>query len=284
MEELKAHRPKSRIAKALARLNVLRAGCADAADAEKSLREAEALNDIERANALIRLAPLLPERLLADALRLCAGTFEPWRAHTLQALAPRLPEAMRAEALRIATAIHLDYFRAHGIVAVAPYLSESLLTEALSAAEAIDDDRPSACAEALAGLAQYLTGALLARALASASARLRGKYRVQALAAIIPRLPPGRERDAALSDALQTAEAIEDAVDRIGALRALVRHMPTALQERAVVALLQGAGRATRVHLLDAIPELMDTVKGFKEDCSVIEVCRAVHDAGRWFE
>src|SRR5207248_3277453 len=67
---------------------------------ETRLREAKTLNDFEREEALIRLARALPDRLSADALRICASIGDVFsRARTLRGMVPHLPGAMRADAL-----------------------------------------------------------------------------------------------------------------------------------------------------------------------------------------
>jgi hypothetical protein len=191
---------------------------------------------------------------------------------------------MLSEALRIAATASIGSARAAGLSGLAPHLakSEPLLAEALSVAEAIEDWLGFTMA--MEGLAPHLSSALLQRALKSASAHLRvGSYRVRAVAALASRLPPGTGREAALVDALQAAEAIEGTLDRIEALRILVPHLHVTVQERAAVALMQSAGGVARVHLLEAVPMLVDVVGDLQDDRELLEVHRAVRDAGRWF-
>jgi hypothetical protein len=233
MEGLKPYGPRPVIIRLLQRLNAARglnAARADV-DVEAKLREAETFNDLWRARTLIDLAPLLPDRLWADALRICASIWMPhWRAQALEKMVSYLPEAMRADALRIAAEIDLEHVRGIGIAGVAPYLSEPLLAEALGVVETMHDWL--GFTEAITGLAPYLDGPLLRRALTIASAHLTGGgSRVEALAALAPRLPPGPERDAVLSDTLRAAEAIESAIKRVESLRLLLPHLPSALQE-----------------------------------------------------
>jgi hypothetical protein len=279
MQGLEPYRPRSWF------VNLLQDSKVQAeAEVEASLRKAETLNDLYRARALIDLAPSLPERLAADALRICASIgHEVWRASALAKLVRYLPEPKRADALRVATEIDFSHARGTAIAGVAAHLPKPMLPDALSAIEAIDDWW--GFTEGMTGLAPRLDDTpLLRRALASASAHLTGgELRVRALAALGPQLPPGAEREAVLLDALRAAEAIKGPVDRVKALRLLLPHLAVELRERAIGALVHTAGGVPRINLLETIPELVAAVEGFQDDRSLLAVYHAVRDVGDWF-
>jgi hypothetical protein len=131
-----------------------------------------------RGQALVALAPHLPETLLREALAAATAISDDRsRAEALTALAPHLPETLLREALAAATAISNDLARATALTALAPHLPETLLREALAAATAISNDR--ARATALTALAPHLPETerqpVLREALAAA-ATLSGDY------------------------------------------------------------------------------------------------------------
>jgi hypothetical protein len=163
-------------------------------------------------------APRLSGTLLHDAL--AAATAIPTdleRADALVALAPRLPgtepAALRA-ALAAATAIPNQFIRVPALAALIPRLPEVLLQDALAAAIAISNDLT--CAEVFAALAPRLPGTLLHDALAAAIAIPNELERARALAALAPHL---------FRAALTAATTMQD-VARAEALAAVASHLP----------------------------------------------------------
>lgn len=282
MKGLKPYLPQPWLARLLQRSAPLRDG--GEVEVEESLRAAATFNDLARAQALIRIAPRLPARLSSEALALCASIRqEHWRAGALEAVVQFLPDARKGDALKIAAEIDLAYSRGRAIAGIAPYLSSSLLDEALNVLETIQHDWLGYSA-AITGLAPYLGDASLQRAITAASRELTaGEHRVEALTALGSRLPLGAKRTELLSDALITSEAITDAVGRVRSLRLLLPHLPVTLQERAVCALLEAAGRTPRVNLLKTIPVLVAAVEAFRAESTVLSTYRTVCDVGRWF-
>lgn len=161
-----------------------------------ALTEARAMYDFgARAAELIRLAPILPEALLGDALHVALTIRPPGpRAGALTALGPRLAEPLRAQAL----------------------------DEALKAAGQMRGARSRA--EALAALVPHLPADRLGQALDAAKSITSPRQRAIALTALVPQLP-GTERRTALSEALGAARAIRDARQKEEALANLAPHL-----------------------------------------------------------
>jgi hypothetical protein len=230
------------------------------------LAEAGAVREINgekyQAQALVALAPHLPQELLAQALTVAqAIRSEEHRAEALVGMAPHLPKALLAQALTIARAIRWEAYRAEALVGMAPHLPKALLAEALdgmaprpaeelSAAaltglaphlaalgdpaaalamiQATEDPYQGAKAEALAKIAPHLPLELLNKALATAQALQGEKNYATALTGLVPRL-------AELGDpkqALKLVRTIRDAYRRVLVLIELAPYLtPTLLAE-----------------------------------------------------
>ncbi|CCI04006.1 NB-ARC domain-containing protein [Microcystis aeruginosa] len=270
-------------------------------------------NERFRAEVLTRLAPHLPESLLPEALKLAREIGnERFRAEALTGLASYLPEVL-PEALEFARGVGLEFatevgderFRAKALTRLAPHLPE-VLPEALEFVRAIgkfyvyshykvDESYfpgvgGSICAEALTGLAPYLSGSLLPEALEVVRAIGHEHYRVEALTGLAPYLPEsllpealeiareiGNDRYAEvltglaphlpqnlLPEALEIARAIKLEGYRAEALTELVPYLPEVLPEALAVARGIGdeyfrAKALTRLasHLPEVLPEAL---------------------------
>jgi hypothetical protein len=141
--------------------------------------------------ALTRLFPYLPERLVLEALvtarEISSGQ---GRARMLAELAPRLAEMGHPyEGLATVRTIEDDEYRLEALARLVPYLPVGVLLEALVAAQEIREEKRRA--EALVGLAPHLPEGLLQEALSAARAIEHEEYRAEALAGLAPYLPKG---------------------------------------------------------------------------------------------
>jgi hypothetical protein len=188
---------------------------------------AQIRNEDDRARALTRLAPHLPE-VLPETLEIArAIEDEDDRVRALTALAPHLPVSLLPEALAVARAIGNEYHRARALTGLAPYLPE-VLPEALEIARAIRDE--SRRAEALTGLAPYLPENLLREALEVARGIGDEYDRAEALTGLAPYLPE------VLSEALEIARGIGSEYYRARALTGLAPYLPEVLPEALEIA------------------------------------------------
>jgi truncated hemoglobin YjbI len=246
----------------------------------------------QRAEALEKLAPHLPENLLAQALAAAREIRDvPVRAWALAALAPHLPPDLQptvlAEALAAARGIRDERWRAQALAALAPHLPPDerpqVLAEALAAAREIGDadDR----AEALAALAPHLPPNLLPQALAAARGIRDERWRAQALATLAPHLPPD-ERPQVLAEALAAAREIGDADDRAEALAALAPRLAE-LPRPALYPLwdktLPVLARRTRPDLLADLQALVLVIHALGGEAAITETARAIRDVARWW-
>ena len=256
---------------------------APAEQADETLRRAATLNEYHRAQALIRLAPSLPDQLAPEALRLCAGIWHDFlRARVLEGMMPFLSEPRKAEALTIAAGIEIAHAQAGAIAGMVPHLSAPLLDQVLTILASMDDERQQVVV--LVALAPHLEGPRLQQVIASTSARLSGaRCRAEALAVLGARLPSGSQRAELLAEALRIAHAIDEDGRRVAALRLLLPLLPADLQETAVCALLAAAGREPRATLLETVPILIGAVDGFRSQSNVLDAYHAVRDVGEWF-
>jgi hypothetical protein len=124
-------------------------------------------NEVDRAEILVELVPMIPENLMVDIMRrelelIRIGAFGYRQAGALVHLASNLPEELMQEALETVRVIKGEY-RADALVALAVYLPERLLREALQIAGAIEEKGFQV--DALEGLAPYLPERLLREAL-----------------------------------------------------------------------------------------------------------------------
>lgn len=153
--------------------------------------------DYERADALAGLAPLLPADLLAAAVATATGiTSSDDRARALTSLVEFLPAGLRA----------------------------AVVTQALDAAVAITN-HDTACVNALAALARFLTAEQQTTALDAAAAIWSASGRVRVWAALARYLPDG-ERSEMLRLAQDAAMAIDYESGRAAALGSLVEFLP----------------------------------------------------------
>lgn len=203
-------------------------------------------NDYGRAQLLTKLAPHLPTDLLTEALVVARQIKDNYaRVQALTGLAFYLsPEerlSMLCEALASARQIKDNYARIKALTdlipyllpeerlsvlaealtstrqikdelaltqvltGLAPHLSPDLLTEALAIVNQIESEWEHG--EALSGLIPYLPSDLLAKTLDAAGQE--GYYHVKALTALVPHLPP-RKQKVVLSEAIDAARQFKD--------------------------------------------------------------------------
>jgi hypothetical protein len=202
------------------------------------------------------LAPHLPEPLLEELL--IAAALGPDAGYgsgkVLEALAPHLPTTLLGRALEAAAVVGGD-----ALIPLLPYLPVDLIGEAEAIAAGVED--PSDRADALAALLPHLpperrphAGELAVVAARSVSEAAR---RVAELAALLPVLPADQRR-AVLAEALEGARALPGEDDRGRALAGLVPHAPALLAE-ALAALRAAPVTEFRTRLL---LELLDHLDG----------------------
>ncbi|MFN7565965.1 MAG: NB-ARC domain-containing protein [Microcystis sp.] len=223
---------------------------------------AQIRNEDDRARALTRLAPHLPE-VLPETLEIArAIEDEDDRVRALTALAPHLPVSLLPEALKIARGIEDQFFRALALTGLAPRLPE-VLPEALEIARAIRDE--SRRAEALTGLAPYLPENLLREALEIARGIGDEDNRALALTDLAPHLP-----EILLPEALEVARGIRDESDRATALTWLAPYLPESLLPKALAVARDIWSESSRVealiglapHLPQVLPEALEAARG----------------------
>jgi hypothetical protein len=178
----------------------------------------------DRARAFAALSPYLSPELLSEALQVIKSIRDEYdRAATLTRLAPHLPAELQGVAFGIAHEIRPAAPRAAALAAIGPYLAPTAraqaLADALAAALAIES--PYDRVLALSDLTPHLPEDLLWRAMQHAlvAARTVGdeNARARALVFVAPHLPKGL-----LVDAVKDACEIEDPVERVSALSALM--------------------------------------------------------------
>ena len=232
-----------------------------------------------RAQALIALAPRLPETERLDVLAEALGSTEEilntiYGAEAFDALASQLPADLLPKALDMARAIEDDETRALALIALAPRFPgterEDVLAEVLDAARSIGEERDRALT--LATLAPQLPAALLPKALDMARAIEEDECRAWALVALAAPLAETEREDvlaaatgfiqetlnsiffygaghfgalarpaALLPKALDMARAIEDDETRAQALIALAPHFPGTEREDVLAEVLDAA-------------------------------------------
>ena len=223
----------------------------------------------QQVKALTVLVPHLSAPSLREALASARAIEDEAQALTV---IPRLGALGYAEeALAAAQAIQYGEYLAQALTGLAPYLSEPLLREALAAALAIEDKGNRV--QALAGLTPYLSESLrvaaLQEALAAAQAIQYGKYR--ALAGLAPHLS-----EPLLREALAAALAIEDKGDREEALAGLAPCLSEPLLHEALAAALAIEYKGDREEeLTRLIPRL--GALGYREEA--LAMVRAMDDA-----
>jgi hypothetical protein len=218
-------------------------------------------NERHRANALVALAPRLPEPLLGQALTAARALVdERRRANVLVALAPRLPEPLLGEALTAARTLVDERRRANALVALAPRLPEpkrkQALAETLAAARKTADapDR----ARALSGLAPHLAEPPLAEAIAALRDSQDYYWQAEILIALAPCLS-----ESLLGEALTAACEIDEKGQRAEALAALTSHIPDSLLGEALTAARALVDERRRANVLVALaPRLPEPLLG----------------------
>ncbi|NEQ10400.1 MAG: hypothetical protein F6K37_32060 [Moorea sp. SIO4E2] len=178
-------------------------------------------DESDRAHALVALAPHFPD-VLPQALDCARGLdHESDRAHALVALAPHFPDVL-PQALDCARGLDHESDRAHALVALAPHFPD-VLPQALDCARGISDKKHRA--KALIALAPHLPD-VLPEALDCARGIDHERYRAEALVALAPHLP-----EELLPQALDCARGISDEEHRAEALVALAPHLPEVLHQ-----------------------------------------------------
>ncbi|MFO0291085.1 MAG: NB-ARC domain-containing protein, partial [bacterium] len=228
---------------------------------------AQIRNEDDRARALTRLAPHLPE-VLPETLEIArAIEDEDDRVRALTALAPHLPVSLLPEALAVARAIGNEYHRARALTGLAPHLPE-VLPEALAVTRAIGNEYPRAgVLGVLRELAPHLPVSLLPEALEIARAIGDEYYRATALTGLAPHLPE------VLPEALAVARAIGNGYHRAEALTGLAPHLPSLLPEALEIA--RGIGNEYyRARALTGLaPHLSEALLS-----EALEIARAIWD------
>ena len=243
----------------------------------ETLEIARAIEDEDdRVRALTALAPHLPVSLLPEALKIARGIEDQFfRALALTGLAPRLPEVL-PEALEIARGIGDEDNRALALTDLAPHLPEILLPEALEVARGIRDE--SDRATALTWLAPYLPESLLPKALAVARDIWSESSRVEALIGLAPHLPQ------VLPEALEAARGIGGESDRAKALKALTATLTPANVDLSFWQdVLQALGTLTRPKFLKTVPHLVPLILHFGGEVALREVYQGIRDVSRWW-
>ncbi|MCP4542518.1 MAG: apoptotic protease-activating factor 1 like protein [Chloroflexi bacterium] len=223
----------------------------------------------QRAEALTKLVPYLPEGLLGEALgEALAATRaienEESRVYALAELVPLLQgdtENLLREALAVVQNVpkkielyNRSSFQAKALVRLAPHLPKDLLKDALAAARTIEDENIQA--EALLGLAPYLAEESLGETLAAVrnipEVKIDEEHyyhksspRAETLVGLAPHLP-----ERLLGEALAMARTIEDEASRAEALVGLVPRLPEELLGKALVAMRAIENVFSRVKVL----------------------------------
>ncbi|MGH3188757.1 MAG: hypothetical protein ACRDOL_16110 [Streptosporangiaceae bacterium] len=222
------------------------------------LASTAAVDDSTRSGALIDMAPLLPQDLMAKALATAAGIKTDFmRALTLIGMArhlrPGQKAAVLAQALAAATAVTNDRHRADLLEMVAYDLTADqkpgVLALALAAATAISDHGSRTAA--LTGLCPYLLAdqqeQVLTHALSAASAITDDAARAGALTGLVPRLSEG-QRQHVVSEIMTAATAITDDAARASALTGLVPRLSEGQRQHVVSEIMTAATAITDDH------------------------------------
>jgi hypothetical protein len=211
-------------------LNVL-AGCLPPQQREETMRQLLAKMraspfDFLKVQILVAAAPHLPGPLVEEALEAAQEIgMDMDRANALLSLAPRLAELGRqTEALKLVRSQSKEGSgrgQAQALARMAPFLNEEQLSEALKITGKLyfQDDR----AVAVAGLAPYLSGKLLRRAFSIVESMKHAMFQVEPLAALVRRLPDNK-REEQLEGVLR--EAIPEYESKAAQSEALARLAP----------------------------------------------------------
>jgi hypothetical protein len=191
-----------------------------------------------RAEALVRLAPHLPDLLMEVLAAAREIEDRPARVRALTGLAPYLSAERKlqvlGEALALAQDLEDDRVRVAALMELAPYLAEALMREALgdvlAAVLEIGDDLLRA--RTLARLAPHLPAELVAEVLLAEGEMQESWARGVMQAGLAPHLPSG-SRAQALEDAVEAVAEIGYGGDQAEALAGLAPHLPRTLVTRA---------------------------------------------------
>ncbi len=285
-------------------------------------------NERERATLLTQLAPTLPESMIVASLSVAYAMREQEnRVQALTALARYSSPAMRRQtlldALASANNIASHYERVRVLVSLLelmpPNMQEQTVTNALESVRLIENE--SARARGISLLAPYLSDILLERALSIARELTNVEHRLSALIGLAGHLadrhydavihemldcvtsltidykraraltaiaPYARPEDTSTLETL--ANQLDDPIDRLNVLLALVPHVPTALRSAivqsayrlliqsepgydhatAIVALMPYLPSEQREALIRAIPATLEAIEDEYDQASAI--------------
>jgi NB-ARC domain/APAF-1 helical domain len=221
----------------------------------------------EWAQAIKALVPHWPKNLLFQVLEITLA-MKPGQpqANALIGLAPYLPENLPqilAQTLEAVHAIPDEFFRSQALAALAEYLPDTLLSQALEIADDIKWERYRA--ETLSALAPKIPVNLLPKVLAAARRLWDGRERVKALSALAYYEPK------ILPEALQIARSLNP-LQRPSALTILAHQRPKILP-KALKAIRTSTDLTNRVkaillgRLLQDFPEVSS--EALKAACAI---------------
>ncbi len=201
-------------------------------EALAAAREIQDKKDLANAaNAMIAVAPYLPEELLEPALAMVQMIRdEHWERakgeEAMAGLASRLAELSHfQEALAVAREIKDDFWRGSALTRMVSHLPQSLMDQVLKVAPGYG--------WALKELIPYLPEPLLQRTLAVAQNVPEKKYRIKVLAELASLLPHKLKQEA-LQVALKTVQEMEEGWEQVRALQELTPHLTEPLLRQAV--------------------------------------------------
>lgn len=221
--------------------------------------------DEHRAKALAGLGAFLPESLLQEALDIARRIRDDeHRAEALAGLIPHLPDAERMqawqEALTAVWKIRDDAYQAHTLAGLAPHLPRALREEALDLAREI----LASFDQAVVGLAPYLPKEERIQVLRTALAEAREGHHPYGRDRILIRLTSQLAELGYSRAALDAALAIRTDDDRAKALIELVPHLPEEKRIQTIEAALEAARTSTSDDqveiLLELAPYLSETL------------------------
>jgi len=198
---------------------------------EQGLAYAQQKQDpMNRAEALGKIAPHLPDTLLPQALEAAlAIADENFRVLALSDIFLHLPENLRLKVLAALLAIQNEQNQAFVLSRITPYLPENLLDKALEVSLAINNEQNRAFA--LSQMIPHLPKNLLAKVLEASHAMQDERNRFGILSQIAPYCPK------ILPESLEAALAIQDEQNRAFALSQIAPHLPESLPKALEAAL-----------------------------------------------
>ena len=163
--------------------------------------------------ALAQLVQLLPDSLLPVAFDVARNlSDEGHRSLGIAALAPRLAAELVAEALAVVREMKFDWKRQECIAALAPYLSDRHLDDVVALVSTFEPE--FARAQALGALAPHLPARLRERAARVADALTDAMSRAWALLSLTACSPPRSKMRARLDEAIALLPSIDAAPNR----------------------------------------------------------------------